>query len=66
MPLFKEIIFIGGAVLLAIGLIWAIIYYRRRNRANDPITEKATHEMYKHPETYPEKREELKKKIHPS
>lgn len=66
MPLFKEVFFVIGPVLLALGLIWAIIQYRRRNRANDAVTEKATHELYADPEHYPEKREKLKKKLRPS
>lgn len=58
-----EIFYPIGALLLLIVLVGAVIYYRRRNRANDRVTEKATHELYKDPAHYPEKREELEKEI---
>ncbi len=50
----------------AVGLIYGILQYKARNRKNDAITEEATREQYAHPETYDERREELKKKLHPS
>jgi hypothetical protein len=66
MPWFKEFISVIGPILLAAALIVAIVYYRRRNRANDRITEKATRELYRHPETYDQKKKELEKEIRPS
>ncbi|GGE37533.1 hypothetical protein GCM10007276_13690 [Agaricicola taiwanensis] len=55
-----------GTVVLFAALIWGVVQYSTRNRANDRITEKATHEMYEHPESYPERRESLKKEVRPS
>jgi hypothetical protein len=55
-----------GALLLGLGLAYGLWRYHTRNRANDPITEEATRELYKHPETYDRKREELKRRIRPS
>lgn len=43
-----------------------MVQSKTRNRANDKITEDATREEYAHPDTYPERREELKKKLKPS
>jgi hypothetical protein len=60
-----EIFFPIGALLLLVALVGVVLYLRGRNRANDRVTEKATHELYKDPEHYPEKREELKKEIRP-
>ena len=61
-----EIVYGIGVVVLAVGLIYGILQYKARNRKNDAITEEATREQYAHPETYDERREELKKKLHPS
>lgn len=61
-----EIVYGIGVGVLAVGLIYGILQYKARNRKNDAITEEATREQYAHPETYDERREELKKKLHPS
>ena len=55
-----------GAGLLAIALAYGLWRYHSRNRAKDAITEEATRELYRHPETYDRKREDLKKRIRPS
>lgn len=60
-------VFYGIGTLVLLGaLVWGVLYTRRRNRANDAITEKATHEIYTRPESYEREREELKKDIRPS
>ena len=53
---------VGVVVLLGI-LVWSVVRKRQRNPANDRIAEEATRESYQHPETYAQKREELKKQI---
>ena len=58
-----EISFGIGTVALALGVVWAIIRNKQRNRANDPITEAATREEYEKPGTYdPEK---FRARLHP-
>jgi hypothetical protein len=61
-----EVLFGVGIVILVGAFAWALIRKANRNRANDRIAEQATHELYEHPETYPERREELKKEVRPS
>lgn len=56
-----EILYGVGIVILVVAFAWALMRKATRNRANDRIAEQATHELYEHPETYPERREELKK-----
>ena len=41
-----------GTLILTAALAWGILSYQRRNKANAPITEKATQELYQHPERY--------------
>lgn len=55
-----------GALALGIALAYGLWSYSTRNRANDRVTEDATRELYKHPETYDRKREALKQQIRPS
>jgi hypothetical protein len=51
-----EIFYGIGAVILAAVIVWAILRNRTRNHANDPITDAATREEYRHPDGYdPEK-----------
>jgi hypothetical protein len=58
-----EVFFGIGTLILAAALAWAILRNRRRNRANDPITDAATREEYKHPASYnPEK---YRAELHP-
>ena len=47
-------------------LAWGVARYRGRNRANDRITEQATHELYADPEHYDEKRAELQQQVRPN
>ena len=54
-----------GVVLLGLALAWGAVRYHIRNKANDRITEEATYELRKHPETYDEKAEELKRRLKP-
>lgn len=52
-----------GAVLLLLALIYGVIQYRTRNRANDPVTDKAAKALYDDPEGYDAKRETLKDEV---
>jgi hypothetical protein len=58
-----EILFGVGILILLAVLVWAAIYNHRRNRRNDRISETATHELYAHPESYPEERKEFEKEV---
>lgn len=60
-----EMLWLVGIVVLGLGLAWGSWRYHTRNKANDRITEEATRELYKHPETYDETAEELKKQLRP-
>ncbi|MDO9473958.1 MAG: hypothetical protein Q7J28_12950 [Caulobacter sp.] len=55
-----------GALILGAVLAYGWWNDRNRNRANDKVTEEATRELYKNPETYEETREELKDRVEPS
>ena len=66
MNLAWEVAFGLGAAALFCGLAYGLWRYHTRNRANDPVTEKATHELYDHPDTYPRARSELEKQVRPS
>jgi hypothetical protein len=61
-----EIMYGVGALILLGGIIWGVRDYKTRNRRNDRITEEAVRERYKHPETYEQKAEELRRKVEPS
>ncbi|MBL8772501.1 MAG: hypothetical protein JNK30_14050 [Phenylobacterium sp.] len=56
---------LGALALLAV-IVWAVMQNRRRNRANDPITEAATREEYSHPDRYAAEEEEFRRRTHPS
>jgi hypothetical protein len=60
-----EIAYGVGALVLLGALIFGMVQYQRRNRANDPVTEKATKAEYDDPATYPQKRRELQKELRP-
>lgn len=56
-----------GSVLLLVALVYGMIQYKTRNRANDRITEKATETLYDDPAGYTDQtRDEFKKDIKPS
>jgi hypothetical protein len=61
-----ETLFGVGVVILFAALIYGMVQNKRRNRANDRITDEATEAEYDDPAHYPEKREALKKELHPS
>jgi hypothetical protein len=56
---------VGAAALLA-AIVYGAWRNLTRNRANDPITEEATREEFEDPGSYPQRREALKKRLHPS
>jgi hypothetical protein len=66
MNLSWEIAFGLGAAALFCALAYGMWSSHTRNRANDALTEKATHELHAHPDTYPETRAELEKEVRPS
>jgi hypothetical protein len=54
----------GPAILLLLAaLVWGMVRYRQRNRANDAVTEEATEKLYDDPMTYDDKRKDLEKKL---
>jgi cytochrome c-type biogenesis protein CcmH/NrfF len=54
----------GPAILLLLAaLVWGMVRYKQRNRANDPVTEEATEKLYDDPKAYDAKRKSLKKKL---
>lgn len=55
-----------GVGVLLLALVYGFWRYKTRNKANDPVTEEATRELYDDPEHYEENREALKKDIRPS
>lgn len=61
-----ELLYGVGALLLAAALVWGIVQYRTRNKANDALTEAATREEYDHPDTYEQEQDDFKKKVRPS
>jgi len=60
-----EILFGVGALVLAGALVYGVWRNQTRNRANDAVTESATREEYDRPETYPEVRGELERRVKP-
>ena len=53
-----------GTVILAGLLVYGLVKYYTRNKANDRITEQATREQYEHPRSYDdERREALKVRV---
>ena len=47
-----EIGFAIGSLLLALAMVFGAMQYRRRNRANIPITEQATRDLYDNEDRY--------------
>ncbi|MEW6392772.1 MAG: hypothetical protein AB1542_20495 [Pseudomonadota bacterium] len=61
-----ELLWGVGTVLLLLALIYGVIQYRTRNRANDPVSEKAAKTLYDDPDGYDAKREALKDEVEPA
>jgi hypothetical protein len=56
-----------GALILLLGMAWAVIDYKRRNRANDKLSEEATRQQYNDPDRYQDQvRPELERKVKPN
>lgn len=56
-----------GIALLLVVLVYGMVQYKTRNRANDRVTEKAAKTLYDDPATYTEQtRDDLKKEVRPS
>jgi hypothetical protein len=67
MAMFTPEVFYGlGALVLMAALVYGFVQYKRRNRANDPLTEAATREEYDDPDHYGRTREQLKREVRPS
>jgi len=43
-----ESLWIGGIIVLGLGLAWGLLQYKLRHRANDKVTEEATRLMRDH------------------
>lgn len=61
-----EVLWGVGALLLLFVLIYGMIQYKSRNRANDPVSEKAAKALYDDPAHYDEKRQALQDEVKPS
>ncbi len=62
-----EIGFFIGAVVLGLALAFGIFQNKRRNRANDPVTDAAVREQYRDTDAYADGKEaELRSKLRPS
>ena len=46
-----EMLYVVGAALLALGIVYGLVSYYTRNRQNDSVTEDATREQYDHEST---------------
>lgn len=55
-----ETVFFVCVVILGAALAWGIVSYNRRNRANEPVTEKAVREEYADTNTYAAKEDKLR------
>jgi len=66
MPIAPEIMFVIALVALVLAMVWGIIRYMTRNKANDAITEEATRaQKQMSTEDYDREREQLKKQLKP-
>lgn len=63
MTLSWELLYGLGALALFAALLYGVIQYKRRNRANDPLTEEATRQEYNHPEGYSDRQDALKARV---
>ena len=57
-----ETAFFAGAVVLLAALIWGVVAYNRRNRANEPVTEEATRQLYADTDSYGDKEDDLRRR----
>jgi hypothetical protein len=65
--MFTPEVFYGlGALLLLAVLVWGVTQYKRRNRANDGLTEAATRAEYNHPDTYDREEQKFRNQVRPS
>lgn len=61
-----EILWCVGVVVLFLALVYGMIQYKTRNRANDRVSEAAAKALYDDPDRYAEARETLKQDVKPS
>ena len=62
-----EIGFAIGALLLALAMAFGAMQYRRRNRANIPVTEQATRDLYANEDLYARTGEsDMREKVKPT
>jgi hypothetical protein len=61
-----ELIYGLGALVLMVALVWGIVQYKTRNKANDALTEAATREEYDHPDRYGQEQDDFKNQVRPS
>lgn len=62
----SEVLWGVGVVVLLLALIYGMIQYKTRNRANDRVSDKAAKALYDDPDGYPEKRAALKDELKPT
>ena len=60
-----EIGFFAGAAILLAAMVYGVVSSRRRNRANDAVTEQATSELYRDQSSYEGKEDELRARTRP-
>lgn len=61
-----ELLYGLGALALLAALVWGFTQHRRRNRANDAVTEAATRDEYDYPDTYQRDEQAFRDQIRPS
>lgn len=61
-----EILYGFGALALMAALVWGVVQYKRRNRANDAVTEAATRAEYNNPDTYEDRQDRFRDQVRPS
>ena len=47
-----EALYVMGIIVIAGGMAWGLLRSRNRNRANDPIRDEATRQLYDNPGQY--------------
>ena len=58
-----ELLYGVGALVLMLALVWGIVQYRTRNKANDALTEAATRAEYDHPDGYQQEQDRFKDRV---